>query len=68
VFYAFPDVSGVPIDSQRLADRLLEQADVALPAGAGVGTQGDRHLRMSYARSREQPELALDRIRDFLSD
>ena len=67
-FYAFPDVSGVPIDSQRLADRLLEEAGVALLAGEGFGAHGDRHLRISYANSREQLTLALDRIRDFLSD
>jgi aspartate/methionine/tyrosine aminotransferase len=65
-FYAFPDVSGVPIGSQRLADRLLEEAGVALLAGAGFGANGDRHLRISYANSQPQLELALDRIRHFL--
>ena len=67
-FYAFPDVSGVPIDPPRLAARLLEEAGVALLAGEGFGAHGDRHLRISYANSREQLTLALDRIRDFLSD
>jgi aspartate/methionine/tyrosine aminotransferase len=66
-FYAFPDVSGVPIDAQRLADRLLEEAGVALLAGEGFGAHGDCHLRISYANSRAQLELALDRLRDFLS-
>ena len=65
-FYAFPDVSGVPIDPPRLAARLLEEAGVALLAGEGFGAHGDRHLRISYANSRAQLELALDRIRDFL--
>jgi aspartate aminotransferase len=66
-FYAFPDVSGIAIDPQRLADRLLEEAGVALLAGAGFGDHGDRHLRISYANSQAQLELALDRIGDFLS-
>jgi aspartate/methionine/tyrosine aminotransferase len=65
-FYAFPDVSRVPIPSQALADRLLEEAGVALLAGEGFGAQGERHLRISYANSRAQLELALDRMRDFL--
>jgi len=65
-FYAFPNVTGVPIPSERLADRLLEEAGVALLAGEGFGAQGERHLRISYANSRDQLELALDRMREFL--
>ncbi|HYB28037.1 MAG TPA: pyridoxal phosphate-dependent aminotransferase [Solirubrobacteraceae bacterium] len=65
-FYAFPDVTGVPIPSQQLADRLLEEAGVALLAGEGFGAQGERHIRISYANSRDQLELALDRMREFL--
>lgn len=65
-FYAFPDVSGVPIPSQQLADRLLEEAGVALLAGEGFGAQGEQHLRISYANSRAQIELALQRMQRFL--
>ena len=65
-FYAFPDVSELPMSSERLADRLLEEAGVALLAGQGFGASGDRHLRISYANSRPQLELALRRMRDFL--
>jgi aspartate/methionine/tyrosine aminotransferase len=65
-FYAFPDASRVPTPSQQLADRLLEEAGVALLAGEGFGAQGDRHLRISYANSRSQLELALARMREFL--
>jgi aspartate/methionine/tyrosine aminotransferase len=65
-FYAFPEVVGVPLTSAQLADRLLEEAGVALLAGDGFGIQGQRHLRLSYANSREQLQLALDRMRDFL--
>lgn len=66
-FYAFPDVSEVPIDSQDLADRLLEEAGVAVLAGGGFGAQGERHLRISYANSRAQLALAIHRMRSFLS-
>jgi aspartate aminotransferase len=65
-FYAFPDVSRVPIPSQQLADRLLEEAGVALLAGEGFGAQGEQHLRISYANSSAQLELALDRMREFV--
>jgi aspartate aminotransferase len=66
-FYVFPDVSQVQIPPQQLADRLLEEAGVALLAGAGFGAHGERNLRISYANSRSQLELALDRIGSFLS-
>jgi aspartate aminotransferase len=65
-FYAFPNVSRTAIPSEELADRLLEEAGVALLAGEGFGAQGKRHLRISYANSRDQLQLALDRIRAFL--
>jgi aspartate/methionine/tyrosine aminotransferase len=66
-FYAFPDVSQVPIPPPQLAERLLEEAGVALLTGDGFGAQGDRHLRISYANSTAQLELALDRIGNFLA-
>jgi aspartate aminotransferase len=66
-FYAFPNVSGTSIASEELADRLLEEAGVALLAGEGFGAQGKQHLRLSYAASRSQLELALERIGAFLT-
>jgi aspartate aminotransferase len=67
-FYAFPDVSGTPLAPERLAVRLLEEAGVAVLAGKGFGSQGEQHLRISYASSRPQLELALERIGNFLDD
>ena len=67
-FYVFPDVSQVPIPPQQLADQLLEEAGVALLAGAGFGALGELNLRISYANSRPQLELALERIGRFLSE
>jgi aspartate aminotransferase len=67
-FYAFPDVSDVPIAPRDLADRLLEQAGVALLAGSDFGARGADHLRISYANSRDQLELALDRMEQFLTN
>jgi aspartate aminotransferase len=66
-FYAFPDVSEVPIEAQRLADQLLDEAGVALLSGGGFGARGDAHLRISYANSRAQLDLALGRMWEFLS-
>jgi aspartate aminotransferase len=65
-FYAFPNVSEVPLDADVLADRLLQEAGVAVLAGSAFGRHGTDNLRISYANSRENLALALERMRDFL--
>ncbi len=65
-FYAFPNVSEVPIGSEELADRLLEEAGVAVLAGTAFGRVGKDNLRLSYANSRENLDRALERMRGFL--
>ena len=65
-FYAFPNVSRVPLPPDELADRLLEEAGVAVMAGSAFGRFGSDNLRLSYANSRENLSLAVERMRDFL--
>lgn len=65
-FYAFPNVGGTGIDADELAQRLLDEAGVALLAGSAFGTVGRENLRVSYASSTENLEEALDRVRAFL--
>ena len=66
-FYAFPNVSGVPIGADELADRLLEEAGVALLSGSAFGRVGSENLRVSYANSEANLARALERMRDFLA-
>jgi aspartate/methionine/tyrosine aminotransferase len=65
-FYVFPNVAEVPVPAEELADRLLEEAGVALLAGSAFGAEGADHLRLSYANSRENLALGLERMHDFL--
>lgn len=65
-FYAFPNVSAVPIDADELARRLLEEAGVALLAGSAFGKVGADNLRISYANSEENLVEALGRMANFL--
>ena len=65
-FYAFPNVAEVPLETDVLADRLLAEAGVAVLAGSAFGRHGVDNLRISYANSRENLALALERTRDFL--
>jgi aspartate/methionine/tyrosine aminotransferase len=61
-FYAFPNVSSLAISADDLARELLEEAGVAVLAGSAFGTFGVDYLRVSYANSRANLELALERI------
>jgi len=65
-FYAFPNVSELPIDADELADRLLDEAGVALLAGSSFGQHGIDHLRISYASSLANLEDAVGRITAFV--
>jgi aspartate aminotransferase len=65
-FYAFPNVSQVPIPADELAHRLLEETGVAVLAGSAFGQFGADNLRISYASSRENLARALERMRGFL--
>ena len=67
-FYAFPNVSAVPLTADELADRLLGEAGVAVLAGNAFGGHGAEHLRLSYASSLDNLEQAVERIRAFVAE
>jgi aspartate aminotransferase len=64
-FYAFPNVSSFGLTSDALADRILEEAGVALLPGTSFGKNGEGYLRISYANSIENIERALERLAAF---
>lgn len=66
-FYAFPNIQATGISSKQLAARILNEAGVALLPGTAFGVGGEGYLRLSYATSMEQIELALDRLHNFFS-
>ncbi len=69
-FYAFAQVEGAMralgcADDGAFADRLLNEALVAVVPGTGFGAPG--HVRLSFACSMETLETALDRIARVLA-
>jgi aspartate/methionine/tyrosine aminotransferase len=66
-FYAFPNISSLGLSSDTLAERILEQAGVALLSGTSFGENGEGYLRISYANSIENIERAIDRLAGFFS-
>jgi aspartate/methionine/tyrosine aminotransferase len=66
-FYAFPNVAEVPLDADELANRLLDEAGVAVLAGSAFGQVGRDNLRLSYANTRENLTVALERMGELLA-
>lgn len=65
-FYAFPNITGTGMKSKELADFLLNTAGVASLSGSSFGSCGEGYLRLSYANSIGNIELALERIEKAL--
>jgi aspartate aminotransferase len=65
-FYAFPNITGTGISSKELADFLLNNAGVAALSGESFGSCGEGYLRLSYANSIDNIEIALERIEKAL--
>lgn len=64
-FYIFCDISKTGMQAQTFADRLLNEASVALISGEGFGRQDC--VRISFATSIEQIEKGMDRLEDWLN-
>ena len=65
-FYAFPNVTGTGQDGKIVADRLLQEAGVAVLSGTAFGEHGDGFLRLSYANSMENIQEAIEAMRGLL--
>lgn len=65
-FYAFPSIAHTGLDSERFAQRLLEEAGVVTVPGHVFGEGGEGFIRCSYASSQSQLDEALERMRAFL--
>ena len=63
-FYAFADISETGMASMEFANKLLDEALVAVVPGIAFGS--DKHIRLSYATSINEIERGLDRIEKWL--
>ncbi len=61
-FYAFPNVTQLPMKCDALATYLLEEAGVSLLSGTAFGKNGNGYLRVSYANSLENIQAAIARM------
>ncbi len=65
-FYAFPNIKKTGMTSQQVSDLLLNEAGVAVLPGTSFGAFGQGYIRLSYANSLENIELALERMHRVL--
>lgn len=62
-FYVFPNITRTGIESGKLAERILYEAGVAALSGTAFGACGEGYIRLSYANSIANIEIALDRLK-----
>jgi len=66
-FYAYIDVSRTGLDAMAFCQRALQEAHVALTPGHDFGVHGaGRHVRLSYAASRDDLSEGLARLGRWL--
>ena len=61
-FYAFPNIASFGMTSEEFADEMLERAGVAILPGSCFGDQGEGFVRVCYASSRDNIQMAVDRL------
>jgi len=62
-FYVFCSIDKKGLDSMVLAQRLLDEAKVAVVPGKAFGS--DRHIRLSFATSMDNIKNGMDRIEEW---
>ena len=65
-FYVFCDISQTGLDALTVANRLLDEAQVALIPGEGFGRND--YIRISFATSLQHLEKGMDRIEKWLGN
>lgn len=65
-FYVFPSIKSTGLSSEEFADKLLEEAKVAVVPGTGFGPAGEGFVRISYAYSMDALAEAMKRLTEFV--
>jgi aspartate/methionine/tyrosine aminotransferase len=58
-FYIFPSIKETGKSSQEMAEYLLDEAKIAVVPGHVFGDFGEGYIRLSYANSYENLEMAI---------
>lgn len=66
-FYAFANIEGTGMSSREAADYFLYEAGVAVLSGTSFGANGEGYIRLSYANSLDNLNLAVVRMASALA-
>jgi aspartate aminotransferase len=66
-FYVFPNVKSFGLSSKEIAQRLLDEAGVAVLAGSDFGAGGEGYLRLCYATSVDVINASLEKMADWFA-
>ena len=66
-FYIFPDITSTGLTDLEFCERLLQEERVAVIPGASFGDSGKGFVRICYAASDADIEVAMDRIERFVT-
>ena len=65
-FYVFPCIKEFGMTSEEFATKFLEEEKVAVVPGTAFGESGEGFVRISYAYSLENLQIAIERLRNFI--
>jgi len=65
-FYVFPCIKEFGMTSDEFTERLLREEKVAVVPGTAFGDCGEGFLRISYAYSLENLQIAMEKIEAFI--
>ena len=65
-FYIFPNITGTGKTSEEITGYLLDEAKIAVVPGSVFGNYGEGYIRISYANSYENLEIAMSNMNDAL--
>jgi aspartate/methionine/tyrosine aminotransferase len=65
-FYAFPNIEATGMPEKEMAERLLDEAGVAVLPGTAFGPAGKGYIRLAYTQGEADLTKALERIDDFV--
>lgn len=65
-FYAFPNISSFNLTSKEFADRVLNEAGIALVPGSVFSKHGEGYVRLSYATSEDHLLRAIEQLQTFI--
>ena len=65
-FYIFPNITGTGKTSEEITGYLLDEAKIAVVPGSVFGKYGEGYIRISYANSYENLEIAMSNMKAAL--